>query len=48
MNPVSSTVAQLIQPITEVASKILILELVLEKKNYISGPRGSKDVKIER
>lgn len=35
MNPVSSTVAQLIQPITEVASKILILELVLEKKNYI-------------
>lgn len=51
MNPVSpqtATLTQLIQPITQVASKILIIELILEKKKYISGPRGSKDVKTER
>lgn len=51
VTPVSSqtaTLTQLIQPITQVASKILILELILERRNYISDPRGRKDVKTER
>lgn len=50
VNPLLSqtnTLTQLIQPTAQVASKILILELILER-SYISGPRGSKDMKIGR
>lgn len=47
VTPQTATITQLIQPITQVASKIFILELVLERSNYISGPRGSKGIKTE-